>query len=57
MTTTTYPIHEGRQFFINPQGAAFKNQKQEPIDPSLLADAEEEEMLELWAMDRGNQGA
>lgn len=50
MTTTT-------QFFTDPEGAAIRTRDGEPIEDPVLADAEEEEFLELWASDPGNQGA
>jgi hypothetical protein len=49
MTSTTYPIPEVRQFFTDPERYT------EPIED--LAEAEEEEFVELWAGDTGNQGA
>jgi hypothetical protein len=45
--TTTVPIPEVMQLLSDP----------EPIEDPVLADAEEEEIAELWAGDRGNQGA
>ena len=53
MTTTTIPIPEMRQFFTGPQEDAIGRRDTEPV----LTDAEEEEIAELWASDRGNQGA
>ena len=47
MMTTTFPIPEVTQFLSDP----------EPIEDPVLADAEEEEIAELWAGDPGNQGA
>ena len=49
MTTT--------QLLTDPEGAAIRRQGAEPIEDPLLADAEEEEVAELWAGDPGNQGA
>jgi hypothetical protein len=57
MTTTPVPIPEMRQFFTAPEGASARRQDAEPIEEPVLADAEEEEFAELWAYDRGNQGA
>ena len=51
--TTTIPIPEVTQFFTDPEGTAFRRRDAEPV----LADAEEEEIAELWAADPGNQGA
>ena len=51
--TTTIPIPEVTQFFTDPEGAAIRTRDAEPV----LADAEEEEIAELWAGDPGNQGA
>ena len=45
------------QFLTDPEGAATRTGDAEPIDEPVLADAEEEEMAELWAADPGNQGA
>ena len=45
------------QFLTDPEGAAIRTRDAEPIEEPVLADAEEEEMEELWAADRGNQGA
>jgi hypothetical protein len=55
--TPTVPIHEVRQFLTDPEGAAIRMRDAEPNDDPVLADAEEEELAELWAGDRGNQGA
>ena len=43
--------------FTDPEGAAIRTRDAEPIEEPVLADAEEEEMAELWAADPGNQGA
>lgn len=37
--------------------AALRGRDAEPIEEPVLADAEEEEFMELWASDPGNQGA
>ena len=50
MTTTT-------ELFTDREGAAMRGRDVEPIEDPVLADAEEEEYVELWASDRGNQGA
>lgn len=57
--TTPVPIHNHRvtQFFTEPEGASIRRRDAEPIEDRVLAEAEEEEMVELWASDRGNQGA
>ena len=49
MTTT--------QFYNDNEGAAIRRQDTESIEDPVLADAEEEEIAELWAGDPGNQGA
>ena len=51
--TTTVRIPEMTQRFTDPEG----RRDAEPIEDRVLADAEEEEMAELWAADPGNQGA
>ena len=53
MMTTTVTIPEVTQLLTDPEGAFFRRLDADP----LLADAEEEELAELWASDRGNQGA
>ena len=55
--TTTVPIPEMTQRFSDSQGAAIPRPDAEPIESPLTADAEEEEIEELWAADPGNQGA
>ena len=55
--TTTLPIREVKQLFIDPQAAAIWRRDEETIEDPVLADAEEEVFAELWASDRGNQGA
>lgn len=45
------------QFLSDPEGAAIRTRDAEPIEDPALADAEEEEYVELWASDPGNQGA
>jgi hypothetical protein len=45
--TTAVPIPEMMQLLSDA----------EPIEDPVLADAEEEEIAELWAGDPGNQGA
>ena len=52
----TMQFHEMSRFFADREGA-FRARHEEPIENSLPADVEEEEMAELWAEDRGNQGA
>ena len=55
--TTKIPIPKVTQRLTDPEGAAIRRQDAEPIEDPVLTDAEEEEMAELWAADRGNQGA
>ena len=55
--TTTVPIPEVTQLLNDREGAAMRSRDEEPMEDPLLADAEEEELAELWASDRGNQGA
>lgn len=55
--TTTVPIREVTQLLRDREGAANGRRDAEPIEEPLLADAEEEELAELWSSDRGNQGA
>jgi hypothetical protein len=57
MTTATFPMPEGTQFFPHPVTADFPTRDTEPIEETILTDAEEEELAVLWAADRGNQGA
>lgn len=51
--TTMLLIPERTQPFTDPEETAFRTRDAEPV----LADAEEEEVVELWAGDPGNQGA
>jgi hypothetical protein len=57
MIPTTVPIPEVTRLLAHPEGAAFRARDAEPIEEPLLTDAEEEALAELWAADRGNQGA
>jgi hypothetical protein len=50
MMTTT-------KFVTDREGAAFRRRDAEPVQDPVPADAEEEEIAELWAADPGNQGA
>lgn len=50
MMTTTQPL-------TDPEVVAHWRRDAEPIEDPALTDAEEEEIAELWAGDRGNQGA
>ena len=50
MTTTT-------QRLTDPEEGALRTRNAEPMEDPALADAEEEEFVELWASDPGNQGA
>jgi hypothetical protein len=45
------------QLLTDPEGTAIRIRDEEPIEDAVLADAEEEEIAELWAGDPGNQGA
>jgi hypothetical protein len=54
---TTVPITGVTQFLTDPERVAIRRRDAEPIEDPDLADAEEEEMAQLWANDRGNQGA
>lgn len=57
MTTTALPIPELTQFLADADETQLQSRDAAlPSDPDL-ADAEEEEFAELWAADRGNQGA
>jgi len=49
MTTT--------QLLTEPEGGTILRRDAQPIEDPILADAEEEEIAELWAGDPGNQGA
>ena len=55
--TTKIPIPEVTRRLTDPEGAAIRRRDAEPIEEPALAEVEEEEMAELWAADRGNQGA
>ena len=48
---------ERTQPVTDPEGTAPPPSDPEPDESKAFADAEEEEMAELWAADRGNQGA
>lgn len=50
--TPTVPMREPES-----EGVAGQRVDAEPMEELALAEAEEEEMAELWASDRGNQGA
>lgn len=56
MMTTTVPILEVMQLLID-EASATRRRDAESIENPALADAEEEEIAELWAADPGNQGA
>jgi len=45
------------QFLTDDERAAMRTGDPEPIEGPVPADAEEEEIAELWAGDPGNQGA
>lgn len=54
----TIPIAEMKQFFTDPEeAAAMRTRDTETMEEPPLAEAEEEEITELWAADPGNQGA
>ena len=53
----TIPIHEVTQFSNDAEGASIRSRDAEPIEQPVLADAEKEELAQLWAADPGNQGA
>ena len=55
--TTMFPIPGVTQFLTVPEGDAIRRRVTESNEDPVLADAEEEEIAELWACDRGNQGA
>ena len=55
--TTTVPIPDVTQLLTDLEGAAIRRGDAERIEDPVLTDAEEEEIAELWAGDRGNQGA
>jgi hypothetical protein len=57
MMNTAIPINEAMQFLTDPEEADQRRFDAEPIEGPSLTEAEEEEMAELWASDRGNQGA
>ncbi len=57
MMNTGIPINEAMQFLGDPDEADFRRLDAEPTEGPTLTEAEEEEMAELWASDRGNQGA
>jgi hypothetical protein len=50
MMTTT-------QLLNDPEEAVIRRRDADPIEDSVLSDAEEDELVELWAGDPGNQGA
>ena len=55
--TTTVPIPEAMQILTDPEGAAARRRDAEPTEERVPAEAEEEEIAQLWAEDTGNQGA
>ena len=52
----TDSMYEMTQRFSDPDGT-IRGRDAEPNEDRLLADAEAEEIAELWAGDPGNQGA
>jgi hypothetical protein len=57
MMAATVPIPEVTQLLAGPERAAIRRRDAKPMEDPTLADAEEEEIAELWASDPGNQGA
>jgi hypothetical protein len=57
MMNSAIQINEAMQFLADPDEADLRRLDAEPIEAPTLTEAEEEEMAELWASDRGNQGA
>ena len=57
MMTTTVWKPEMTHLSTDPEGADIRRGDPEPIEDPVMADAEEEEIAELWAGDPGNQGA
>ena len=55
--TTTVQTLGATQLAADPGAAAMRKRDAEQIEDSPLAEAEEEELAELWAGDPGNQGA
>ena len=55
--STRFSSPEATQPLTDPEGAGIRRPEEEPIEDPVLADAEEEEIAELWASDPGNQGA
>ncbi len=54
---TTFSSPDSTQLSTAPERAVIPNGDGEAIRPPVLADAEEEEIAELWAADPGNQGS
>ena len=54
--STPVPTPEMTQLLADPE-AALRSRDVAPKEDPVLADAEEEEIAELWAGDTGNQGA
>lgn len=54
---TTFSSPDSTQFLTSPERAVIRNGDGEAIEEPVLADAEEEEIAELWADDPGNQGS
>lgn len=55
--TPKFPHPEVTHRWTDPEGDTHQRRAPEPIEDPALADAEEEEFVELWAGDPGNQGA
>lgn len=55
--TTTSPLHQATQFLTESEETASPRRDPDPFEDSILADAEAEQMAELWAADPGNQGS
>jgi hypothetical protein len=55
--STAFSIRKTSQFLSDRERVANRRQDAESIEEPDLADAEEQEIAELWAADTGNQGA
>jgi hypothetical protein len=54
---TMVPMPEVTRLFTDPEAAPILRRDENPAEEPVLADAEEEELAQLWAADPGNQGA
>jgi len=57
MLTTPNPVPESPKPLPSPELTAILRRNAKPVEEPALPEAEEEEFTELWADDRGNQGA